>query len=35
VRRTFDWPVLIRRYEAFLEQVIARGRTMATRSRQR
>lgn len=28
VERTFDWPVLIRRYEAFLEGVIARGRTM-------
>ena len=27
VRRTFDWPVLICRYAAFLEQVIARGRT--------
>ena len=29
VRRTFDWPVLIRRYEAFLEQVIERGRSMS------
>jgi glycosyltransferase involved in cell wall biosynthesis len=35
VRRTFDWPVLIRRYEAFLEQVIARGRTMPTTSPER
>ena len=26
VQRTFDWPVLIRRYEAFLEKVIERGR---------
>jgi glycosyltransferase involved in cell wall biosynthesis len=29
VRRTFDWPVLIRRYEAFLERVIARDKPQA------
>ena len=28
VAETFDWPVLIRRYEAFLLSVIERGRTM-------
>lgn len=27
VDRTFDWPVLIRRYESFLERVIERGRS--------